>query len=1216
MRAVRIALLTSLLIAMPVSAATIFSDDFSGSHPGAWSIGHDGGGGSYAWAWPNDYAHAYSGVSSGQYFYPNNLRVYMERRNVSLSGYSSASLTFYRIVDTEACCDHFTVNVRDQWGAWHEMFRASGTTDPLNWTLTTVDLSQFAGQTGLYIQFRFDSDSSVSGSPYDGVYIDSVTLTANAAAPTYAVYGVINSFNGTVDADGDGYFEKYTFNVGIDGDVSPGSATVYGRMICPTTGDTWWSLNSWTITGTATDYKYFDFSEVDFPAITGNTNLDFTVEIWNSTKTTKLATDTTVTGEPVKADKYTVSVPVLNTVRMTPIPPVDRQQFTFTLTGSGFDPATAEAFFLGPGCSAATSCVVSNGTLTTKTNSTLSGPATLGDGSFTIQVRNTSNNSVSGARGLYVATQSGTTAPRALVLLVDFSDEGGQTQRDYFHAMMFGTNPTEAPRGSFRDYFEEISYGDFNADGAVNNATIAWIRLPQTSTYYAGACHGLPADPRGSTPPCTATYPQNAQKMVEDALTAARNLGLDFGPFDADNDQFVDALFVIHAGRGGEDSLNRSDIWSHAWTTTTAVNTGSTNSASETVYVSRYTTEPEFLTTAGDMTMGVFAHEYGHTRWGLPDLYDTDGSSQGVGNWSLMAGGSWNGTPSGSSPAHMDAWSKAFVAFLTPTLVTSILTNEPIGQAATTADVYQLLTGSAITHTGEYFLVENRQRTGFDSGLPSSGLLIWHIDESQGTNANENYPGCSGCTGHYKVQLVQADNDWDMEKNDNRGDSGDPYPGVCGSGTCNQSFTGTSSPNSRLWNGQASGLTITSISASSSQMTATLSPTAATAPSLSISKTHSGNFTQGQQNVSYTLTVSNGSGAGATSGTVTVTDTLPSGLSLASMYGSGWSCTGTSCSRSDALNGGTSYPSITLSVNVQSNATSPQVNQAAVSGGGSSAASDSDSTTICYTLTGTTAPSGVGSITVNTGTNCGTGYSSGTEISLTAIVPSGYTFSNWSGSGGSFSNSSTLTTSFTITGKATVTATFTPAGISAPTALSASAVSATVVALSWNGVAGATSYKVFRGTSVAAYSMIGSSGTPWYSDPTAVAGTSYLYKVRASNGTYDSGDSNVDLATTIVFTDPALVARSTRVKAVHLAELRTAVNTVRAAAGLSPTTFSPSMAFGMFIQAAHIAELRSSLDAARAQLGLNAMIYVDPTITGGSTLIKAAHINDLRSGVN
>jgi immune inhibitor A len=726
------------------------------------------------------------------------------------------------------------------------------------------------------------------------------------------------------------------------------------------------------------------------------------------------------------------STPVIKTIKTVPTQPIKSQQFTFTIDGSGFDASTVEVFFLGPGCGTDTACVVPNNVLTTKTAAEVAGPATLTDGSFTVQVRNTSTGSVSNTLPLAVATQAGAAPPKVLVLLVDFPDKPGQTPRDYFQAMMFGNHPTVAPQGSFRDYYHEVSYGTYDVDGSVSNATIAWIRLPQNSTYYADNCYGYPYDPSNTPPPCSAVYPQNAQKMVEDAVVAARNLGLDFAPFDTDNDGLVDALFVIHAGQGGESTANRNNIWSHAWATTSPVNTGSTNSAGQTIYVSRYTTEPEFLNAPSDMTIGVFAHEYGHTRWELPDLYDTDYTSSGIGNWSLMAGGSWNGSPQGASPAHLDAWSKYFVGFISPTKVTSTLANESIAQAESAADVYQVLDGSAQTpRTGEYFLIENRQRTGSDSGLPGSGLLVWHIDESQWGNTNENYPGCVTCSGHYQVQLVQADNLWQLEKGPYYGgDAGDPFPGVCGTGTCNTSFTGTTSPNSHLWNGQSSGVTITNISASGSTMTATLSPTPSTAPSLSISKTHSGDFTQGQQNAHYTVVVSNRANATATSGTVTVTETAPSGLTLVSMSGTGWTCTGNTCTRSDALGGGSSYPNITVTVNALANATSPQVNAVAVSGGGSANANTTDSTTIIasdFSITATPSSQTVTAgnpttYTLNTATTIGSAQTVNLSVSG---LPSGATgsFNPPSVTSGGSSTLTVTTTSSTPAGSYTLTIT-------------------------------------------------------------------------------------------------------------------------------------------------------------------------------------------------
>jgi ribonuclease HII len=88
-------------------------------------------------------------------------------------------------------------------------------------------------------------------------------------------------------------------------------------------------------------------------------------------------------------------------------------------------------------------------------------------------------------------------------------------------------------------------------------------------------------------------------------------------------------------------------MWSHKW----GLNTPKVVDG---VYVQTFTVQPEYWATPGDMTIGVYAHELGHGL-GLPDLYDVDYTSQGVGKWCLMSGGSWNGYL-GNSPAHPSAW--------------------------------------------------------------------------------------------------------------------------------------------------------------------------------------------------------------------------------------------------------------------------------------------------------------------------------------------------------------------------------------------------------------------------------------------------------------------------------------------------------------------------------------------------------------------------------
>ena len=118
------------------------------------------------------------------------------------------------------------------------------------------------------------------------------------------------------------------------------------------------------------------------------------------------------------------------------------------------------------------------------------------------------------------------------------------------------------------------------------------------------------------------------------------------------------------------------------------------------------------------------------------------------------------------------------------------------------------------------------------------------------------------------------------------------------------------------------------------------------AASLTIASAHTGTFTQGQSNATYALTVTNGGSAGATAGAVAVTETAPSGLIPVSMQGAGWTCAGPTCVRSDALAPGSSYPSITLTVDVANNAPASLTNTATVSGGGSANGSASDATAI------------------------------------------------------------------------------------------------------------------------------------------------------------------------------------------------------------------------------------------------------------------------------
>ncbi|HKC63993.1 MAG TPA: hypothetical protein VKB86_10165, partial [Pyrinomonadaceae bacterium] len=188
-------------------------------------------------------------------------------------------------------------------------------------------------------------------------------------------------------------------------------------------------------------------------------------------------------------------------------------------------------------------------------------------------------------------------------------------------------------------------------------------------------------------------------------------------------------------------------------------------------------------------------------------------------------------------------------------------------------------------------------------------------------------------------------------------------------------------------------------------------------PDMTIAKSHSGNFTQGQTGATYTITATN-SGTAATSGTVTVTDTLPASLTYSSATGTGWSCSASgqtvTCTRSDALAASSSYPNITVTVNVSATAPSSVTNSVSVSGGGETNTgndSASDATTINQLADMTIAKSHTGNFTRGstgvytiTATNSGTGATSGT-ITVTDTLPSGFSYSSATGTGWSCSAS-------------------------------------------------------------------------------------------------------------------------------------------------------------------------------------------------------------------
>ncbi len=370
-----------------------------------------------------------------------------------------------------------------------------------------------------------------------------------------------------------------------------------------------------------------------------------------------------------------------------------------------------------------------------------------------------------------------------LAICADHPDKVSTVSATAFDNLIF-----QNAAGSVRNFYSEMSYGTLTIVTVNLPSTLGWQRLSTNYSTYVNNAYGMGG------------YPNNTQKLCEDLVDLIDPL-VDFSDYDNDNNGYVDGLVLVHPGRGAEYSGSTADIWSHKWGISPRLRDG--------VNISAYSIQPEYWNAPGDITIGVYAHEIGHL-FGLPDLYDTDNSSRGIGKWSLMAGGSWNGTL-GNSPAHMDAWCKKRVGWVTPINVTTNMTNAVLPRVMDNPTVYRLWEDGIVGN--QYYLIENRQKVGYDAQLPGAGLCIWHIDESKSNNTKEWYPGHTA-TGNYCVALEQADGLWDLDKNIDQGDTGDPFPGS----TNKTTFSAATTPNSDAYNGTQTFVTITNISPSGNSM--------------------------------------------------------------------------------------------------------------------------------------------------------------------------------------------------------------------------------------------------------------------------------------------------------------------------------------------------------------------------------------------------------------
>ncbi|WP_053366619.1 M6 family metalloprotease domain-containing protein [Bacillus sp. FJAT-27245] len=467
----------------------------------------------------------------------------------------------------------------------------------------------------------------------------------------------------------------------------------------------------------------------------------------------------------------------------------------------------------------------------------------------------------------HVAYKKATGDIPVLVLLAKYPDGDepkgdlkGQVPAKYYEDLIFGTeyNPYELPyfkqygeykgvkaptNKTMQNVYKESSYGKTNLVH-MEDAALEWVELPKGASYYLDQ-EGKYAE-NGKYVYGNVNGDAHTGEFVRDLLKAADEQ-IDFSKY-AENGE-VPNVFIVHEGTGAEWSRDPAQFWSHKWNLMSALYYGKYYETGKPADVAAGMSQGEWInkTIAEDMTFdgvvvnnynlqpaiggnvagydaatdtykdelksgpypaqtGVYAHEFGHAL-GLPDFYDTVYTSEGVGNYSMMAGGSWMRYPdagaySGNSPTHFDPFSKVFLEWVKPVEVrpqdgVQTITLPPVNAAnADNAIVKMEVPGSNGT---EYFLFENVQQQGFNEGLirqgkDSKGLLAWHVDENvislyqtagfrpnnvenwmnKRFQFNQSAKASDGTVvTHYGLSVLQKDGLYELEKNLNRGNAGD-----------------------------------------------------------------------------------------------------------------------------------------------------------------------------------------------------------------------------------------------------------------------------------------------------------------------------------------------------------------------------------------------------------------------------------------------------------
>lgn len=366
---------------------------------------------------------------------------------------------------------------------------------------------------------------------------------------------------------------------------------------------------------------------------------------------------------------------------------------------------------------------------------------------------------------------------KGLVILVQYQDvqfNSSYDAHDYFSRMVNEKDfSTYGGTGSARDFFLECSNGQFDIDFDVYGP----VTLPNNRKYY-----GENTTDTGGSDGRAWEMSVHACQLLEDEV--------DFTQYDRDNDGKIDNVFIFYAGMGEATGGSPDAVWPHAFFVSTQG-----NYYVDGKLIDRYACTNEWETiyrTPRPDGVGTFIHEFSHVM-GLPDLYATSYSTAFTpGSWSCMDLGSYNNE--GRTPPLHGIFERNAFGWMKPTEITGPMNGrlESIG----TNQGYIINT----SRTQEFFLLENRQQTGWDRYLPGNGMLIWHILYASNVWSRNT---CNNTPSLQYIDIEEADGIPTEETRAN-----DAFPGTKGEFT---SFTDDTTPGMQTWAKVGLNLPITDI---------------------------------------------------------------------------------------------------------------------------------------------------------------------------------------------------------------------------------------------------------------------------------------------------------------------------------------------------------------------------------------------------------------------